>query len=83
MDGVVAIVDEARARPELEPIRSVGTSSAASLEAVGLVTIEALDRIMHRLSRIDAFDSEDAQEEAGPRNHEQASTDLPGIPPSI
>ena len=82
MDGVVAIVDEARARPELEPIRSVGASSAASLEAVGSVTIEALGRIMHRLSRIEAFDSEDAQEEAGPPSHDQASTRLRGIPPS-
>ena len=63
-DGVVAIVDETRARPELEPIRSVGGGSADSFEAIGLVTIEALGQIVHRLSRIDDFDSGAAMEES-------------------
>jgi hypothetical protein len=79
-DGVVAIVDEARARPELEPIRSVGAGSADSLEAIGLVTIEALDRIMHRLSRIDDFDSEDLREESGAGRPEQTSPPRSGDP---
>lgn len=81
-DGVVAIVDEARARPELEPIRSVGGDSADSLEAIGLVTIDALGRIMHRLSRIDDFDSGAAPEESATDTPEHATPKPPLIPPS-
>jgi hypothetical protein len=57
MDRVVALVDETRARPELEQTPTRDENSAASLEAVGRVSAEALGRIMHRLARIDAFAS--------------------------
>ena len=84
MDRVLAVVDERRARPELAPVRVDEEASALSLEAVGRVSVEALDRIMHRLSRIDGFGSE----KSSPNPHlpaatpEQASPQLPEMPPS-
>jgi hypothetical protein len=55
MDRVVALVDEAVARPDLERAQQSGRVSARSLEGVGVVSVEALGRIMQRLSKVDAF----------------------------
>lgn len=95
-EGVVAIVDEVRARPELEPLSKSAVESPESLEAVGRVSIEALARIMQRLRRIDAFAHRSAAEPRDPRRDEaagstprsqpvgdpQASPQLPKTPPS-
>lgn len=78
MDRVVAIVDEARARAELTPIRQDAGVSADSLAALGRVTGEALERLFHRLGRIDAFRNTGTDPDI-PR---QASPQIPEIPPS-
>ena len=54
-DRVLALVDEAWARPELEALPVRFANLASTFESVGLVTVEALGRIMRRLGRIDAF----------------------------
>ncbi len=77
-DRVVALVDEARARPDLARAGPGRELSADSFERVGRVTVEALGRIMARLARIDAFDASPA----GPATEVQASPPLPEIPPS-
>jgi hypothetical protein len=55
IDPVVALVDEAWARPELEAQPVLLAHSASTFESLGLVTLEAVGRIMHRLARVDAF----------------------------
>ena len=55
IDRVLALVDEAWARPELEAQPVLLANSASTFESVGLVTVEAVGRIMHRLARVDAF----------------------------
>ena len=55
MDRVVVLVDEAVARPDLDSLRPSGRVSAQTLEGVGVVSVEALGRIMQRLSKVDAF----------------------------
>lgn len=84
LDGVVAIVDEARARPELEPApTSRLEDSAESFEAIGRVTLEAIDRIMHRLSRIDRFAEGDVfPRSPDPENPVQATPKDPEDAPS-
>jgi hypothetical protein len=68
MDRVLTLVDEARARPDLASVPVQAGDSNDSLEAVGRVSIEAVDRLMHRLARIDSFarDDLDAQEAPDP-----------------
>jgi len=82
MDGVVAIVDEDRARPEIEQSRISSVGSAASLEALGRVTVDALGRIMHRLSRIDDFASPKIPSDALSDDRGDASAELEAATPS-
>ncbi len=55
VDRILALVDEAWARPELEAQPVLLANSASTFQSVGLVTLEAVGRIMHRLARVDAF----------------------------
>jgi hypothetical protein len=55
MDRVLVLVDELEVRPDLPRALGAAEPSEDSLEAVGRVSVEALDRIMHRLARIDAL----------------------------
>lgn len=55
MDRLVVLTDEAVVRPDHARAGSSSEVSAATLEAVGVVGVEALGRIMQRLSKIDAF----------------------------
>jgi hypothetical protein len=55
MDRLVVLTDEAVVRPDHTRTGSSAEVSAATLEAVGVVAVEALGRIMQRLSKVDAF----------------------------
>ena len=76
MEPVLALVEETLARPERASELGGEARSPESLASVGRVTIEALDRIMHRLSRIDAFSAGtspfEVPEEASPELVETA-----------
>lgn len=56
---VLALVDETTARVELQAELGLGADPGnrelARLEPIGQVTVEALERLMHRFARIDAF----------------------------
>jgi hypothetical protein len=58
MDRLVVLTDEAVVRPDHVRSGSSAEVSVATLETVGRVGVEALERIMQRLSKVDAFSPE-------------------------
>lgn len=54
MDRVLALV-EAEASPDLAAFESVASEESGSLDSVGLVSLEALGRLMRRFEKVDAF----------------------------
>jgi hypothetical protein len=55
MDRVLALVDEAAASADAAAARTWVDDSPGSFDSVGIVTVEALSRLMHRLEKVDAF----------------------------
>ena len=82
MDRVVALVDESRARAELVPVPLDTGVSADTWEALGRVSRTSIERIFHRLARIDAFQKAEQAGGNAPADPEQASPRIPEISPS-
>jgi hypothetical protein len=55
MDRVLALVDEAAASADGAAARPGLDASSGSFDSVGIVTVEALSRLMRRLEKVDAF----------------------------
>lgn len=78
MGRVLALVDEARARPELALDLVAHGRDRNALDALGRTAAEGLGRLMHGLARIDAF----APRAAPPATRGQHSPELPENLPS-
>ncbi len=61
MDRVLALVDEAVAGANPSIVRPGAGTSLAVLDSMGRVTIEALNRLMRRFQKIDAFSNHAAE----------------------
>jgi hypothetical protein len=55
MDRVLALVDARAMRPVPDPKPAAGPSSPEGIDLLGTVTIEAVNRLMRRFEKIDAF----------------------------